>query len=76
MADDWLTDLLITLNRAVNTVMIPSRTLRADTILSTMIEPRGSKDAIMVARIEIPVCRCDSEYFDISESGSVGSGFC
>jgi len=56
--------------------MIPSRTLRADTILSTMIEPRGSKDAIMVARIEIPVCRCDSEYFDISESGSVGSGFC
>jgi hypothetical protein len=63
-------------NSAVNRAMIPSRTLRDDTILSTMIEPRGSKDDMIVARIEIPVCKCDSEYCDISEGGSSGSGFC
>ena len=60
---------------AANVVMIPRRAFTEDTKLSTMIEMRGSRDAATVARIEIPVCKCDSEYCDISEIGSVERGF-
>lgn len=63
-------------NNAAKIVIMPSRALTDDTKLSTTIEMRGSKDAATVARMEMPVCKCDSEYCDISERGSVGRGFC
>jgi hypothetical protein len=60
-------------NTAVKVATIPRRTSKFETKYKMMIEETGNKQASTVPRMWTTAFKHESEYWDISESGSSGS---